>query len=80
MIHFTCDTELTQHILQKNQRNFNKSSLQTDDLGKYIGHGLLTANGEEWRANRKANPARFLQKATCHLDRFYGSGDPEGTS
>jgi len=67
MIHFTCDTELTQHILQKNQRNFNKSSLQTDDLGKYIGHGLLTANGEEWRKNRKLVQPAFYKKQIATL-------------
>ncbi|BAO55137.1 cytochrome P450 [Nonlabens marinus] len=67
MIHFTCDTELTQHILQKNQRNFHKSSLQTDDLGKYIGHGLLTANGEEWRNNRKLVQPAFYKKQLATL-------------
>jgi cytochrome P450 len=66
-IHFTCDTDLTQHILQKNQRNFHKSSLQTDDLGKYIGHGLLTANGEEWRKNRKLVQPAFYKKQLATL-------------
>ncbi|WP_090755865.1 cytochrome P450 [Nonlabens sp. Hel1_33_55] len=61
-IHFTCDTKLTQHILQKNQRNYHKSSLQTHDLAKYIGHGLLTANGEEWKANRKLVQPAFYKK------------------
>ncbi|WP_438961493.1 cytochrome P450 [Nonlabens sp.] len=63
MIHFTCDEKITQHILQKNQKNFHKSSLQTDDLGKYIGHGLLTENGEKWRANRKLIQPAFYKKS-----------------
>lgn len=67
MIHFTCDEKLTQHILQKNQKNFNKSSLQTDDLGKYIGHGLLTENGEKWRANRKLIQPAFYKKSITGL-------------
>ncbi|WP_194850304.1 cytochrome P450 [Nonlabens antarcticus] len=66
-IHFTCDTDITQHILQKNQRNYHKSSLQTDDLGKYIGHGLLTANGEEWRKNRKLIQPAFYKKQLATL-------------
>ncbi|KQC32603.1 cytochrome P450 hydroxylase [Nonlabens sp. YIK11] len=66
-IHFTCDTELTKHILQTNQRNYNKSSLQTDDLGKYIGHGLLTENGEKWRANRKLVQPAFYKKQIATL-------------
>ncbi len=67
MIHFTCDEQLTQHILQKNQKNFNKSSLQTDDLGKYIGHGLLTENGEKWRANRKLIQPAFYKKSIAGI-------------
>ncbi|MEN8816331.1 MAG: cytochrome P450 [Nonlabens sp.] len=67
LIHFTCDEKLTQHILQKNQKNFNKSSLQTDDLGKYIGHGLLTENGEKWRANRKLIQPAFYKKSISSL-------------
>ena len=62
-IHFTCDEKITQHILQKNQKNFNKSTLQTEDLGKYIGHGLLTENGEKWRANRKLIQPAFYKKS-----------------
>lgn len=67
MIHFTCDEKITQHILQKNQKNFHKSSLQTDDLGKYIGHGLLTENGEKWRANRKLIQPAFYKKSISSL-------------
>lgn len=63
MIHFTCDEKITQHILQKNQKNYHKSSLQTEDLGKYIGHGLLTENGEKWRANRKLIQPAFYKKS-----------------
>jgi len=36
---FTRNAEIIQHILQKNQKNYNKSDLQTKDLAKYIGHG-----------------------------------------
>jgi len=63
MIHFTCDEKITQYILQKNQKNFHKSTLQTEDLGKYIGHGLLTENGEKWRANRKLIQPAFYKKS-----------------
>lgn len=67
LIHFTCDEKLTQHILQKNQKNFHKSTLQTEDLGKYIGHGLLTENGEQWRANRKLIQPAFYKKSISSL-------------
>ncbi len=67
LIHFTCDEKLTQHLLQKNQKNFHKSTLQTEDLGKYIGHGLLTENGEKWRANRKLIQPAFYKKSISSL-------------
>jgi len=43
---FTRSPQLIQHILRINQKNYYKSPLQTDDLGKYIGMGLLTVNDE----------------------------------
>jgi cytochrome P450 len=66
-IHFSCDENVIKHILQKNQKNFNKSTLQTEDLGKYIGHGLLTENGEKWRANRKLIQPAFYKKSLVNL-------------
>ena len=42
---FTRDASVTRHILQKNHRNYKKSELQTRDLAKYIGKGILTSEG-----------------------------------
>ena len=50
---FCRDTGLLQHALQKNQKNYKKSYIQTKDLAKYIGKGLLTAEGEHWQRQRK---------------------------
>jgi cytochrome P450 len=50
---FTRDPLITRNILQKNHRNYHKSPLQTRDLAKYIGHGILTSEGEYWRRHRK---------------------------
>jgi len=47
-----------QHVLQKSNRKYEKSELQTDSLGKYVGLGLLTANGDYWlRQRRLIQPA-----------------------
>ena len=59
---FTRDPKSIQHILQKNQKNYHKSDLQTKDLGKYIGHGLLTSNGETWRVHRRMIQPTFHKK------------------
>jgi len=43
---FTKDAEFTKYMLQKNHRNYIKSQLQTKELARYIGKGLLTINGD----------------------------------
>uniref|UniRef100_UPI00404A3A0A cytochrome P450 n=1 Tax=Flavobacterium sp. TaxID=239 RepID=UPI00404A3A0A len=50
---FTRDAEFLSYVLQKNQKNYAKSPIQTKDLAKYIGKGLLTAEGEMWQKQRK---------------------------
>lgn len=47
------DPDFTQHILQKNNRNYHKSKLQTKAVGKYVGQGLLTTNGAYWLKQRR---------------------------
>jgi len=50
---FSRDPNLAKYILQTNQKNYEKSPIQTEDMAKYIGHGLLTAKGEQWKKQRK---------------------------
>ncbi len=47
------DPDFTQYILQKNNKNYHKSKLQTEAVGKYVGKGLLTANGAYWLKQRR---------------------------
>ena len=63
---FTRDASITRHILQKNHRNYRKSELQTRDLAKYIGKGILTSEGEFWRRHRKMIQPAF------HKERLHG--------
>lgn len=67
---FTRDPKTIQHILQKNQKNYHKSDLQTKDLGKYIGQGLLTSNGEIWRIHRRMIQPTFHKKKLQGLMRI----------
>ncbi|KPM31347.1 Cytochrome P450 hydroxylase [Croceitalea dokdonensis DOKDO 023] len=64
---FTRDPGLIRHILQKNQKAYEKSPLQTKDLAKYIGHGLLTSNGEHWRTHRRMVQPAFHKKKLIGL-------------
>lgn len=57
------DNEVAEHLLQKQQKNYQKSELQTKFISKYLGHGLLTANGDFWLKQRRLiQPAFHKQK------------------
>ncbi len=75
---FTRDAETIKYILQKNHKNYHKSPFQTKDLGKYIGHGLLTANGEHWRKHRRmVQPAFHKKKLVGLLDVMWSAVQEE---
>jgi cytochrome P450 len=59
---FSRDAGLAEYVLQKNQRNYTKSKIQTEDLAKYVGKGLLTAEGDHWRRQRKLIQPAFHKK------------------
>lgn len=64
---FTRNPGLIKHILQKQHRKYHKSTLQTRDLAKYIGHGILTSNGEHWRTHRRMVQPAFHKKKLENL-------------
>ncbi len=66
-IYFCRDAALAQYVLQKNQKNFSKSKIQTKDLVKYVGEGLLTAEGEKWKKQRKMMQPAFHKKQLDYL-------------
>lgn len=64
---FTRDPGFAKHMLQKNHRKYHKSDLQTKDLGKYLGKGLLTANGPHWLKQRRLIQPAFHKKKLVAL-------------
>lgn len=59
---FSRDAGFLQYALQKNQKNYSKSPIQTKDLSKYVGKGLLTSEGSLWQKQRKLIQPAFHKK------------------
>lgn len=66
-VFFSRNPNLLRYTLQKNQRNYTKSKIQTKDLKKYVGNGLLTNEGASWRKQRKLIQPAFHKKQLALL-------------
>ncbi|SDG59787.1 cytochrome P450 [Winogradskyella thalassocola] len=64
---FVRDAVFAEYVLQKNQKNYTKSKIQTEDLVKYVGTGLLTAEGDHWKKQRKLIQPAFHKKQLANL-------------
>ncbi|MEY8849800.1 cytochrome P450 [Psychroserpens sp. XS_ASV72] len=66
-VYFSRDAAFAEYVLQKNHRNYVKSKIQTEDLVKYVGKGLLTSEGELWKQQRKLIQPAFHKKQLSQL-------------
>ena len=64
---FSRDAGFAEYVLVKNQKNYTKSPIQTEDVAKYLGKGLLTSEGEHWRKQRKLIQPAFHKKQLVNL-------------
>jgi cytochrome P450 len=64
---FSRDAAFAEYVLTKNQKNYTKSPIQTEDVAKYLGKGLLTSEGEHWRRQRKLIQPAFHKKQLVNL-------------
>lgn len=64
---FSRDASFAEYVLQKNHKNYTKSKIQTEDLVKYVGKGLLTAEGELWKKQRQLIQPAFHKKQLANL-------------
>lgn len=60
--HLTIDADVFQYVLQKNHRNYEKSEIQTDQMARYFGYGLLTNSGKDWLTQRRLIQPGFHRK------------------
>lgn len=49
----TVDADVFQYVLQRNHKNYEKSEIQTDQMARYFGYGLLTNSGKSWLTQRR---------------------------
>ena len=61
----TQDPGFIEYILKTNHKNFYKSAIQTEQLGRFLGKGLLTSNGEYWLKQRRLIQPGF------HVDKIH---------
>lgn len=49
----TQDPGFIDYVLRTNHKNYYKSPILTEQLGRFLGKGLLTSNGEYWLKQRR---------------------------
>lgn len=64
---FSRDPGFAIYALQKNHRNYHKSDIQTKQLAKYVGKGLLTSEETLWKTQRKLIQPAFHKKTLATL-------------
>jgi cytochrome P450 len=59
----TQDPGFIDYVLKTNHKNYFKSTILTEQLGRFLGKGLLTSNGEYWLKQRRLiQPGFHLEK------------------
>lgn len=61
-----------QHVLQTNNKNYNKETIQYRTLAQITGDGLLTSDGRTWLTHRR------LMQPAFHRQRLEALGDAMG--
>ncbi|HEY0741785.1 MAG TPA: cytochrome P450 [Chryseosolibacter sp.] len=49
----TQDPAFIEYVLKVNHKNYYKSRILTEQLGRFLGNGLLTSNGDYWLKQRR---------------------------
>ncbi len=59
----TQDPGFIDYVLRANHKNYYKSPILTEQLGRFLGNGLLTSNGEYWLKQRRLiQPGFHIEK------------------
>jgi cytochrome P450 len=58
----TTNPVVIQHVLKTNWENYHKSHIQKKRMGRFLGKGLLTTEGEPWKTQRRLIQSGFERK------------------
>src|SRR6202451_4304768 len=58
----TIDPAVIQHVLKTNAENYQKSEIQVQRMGHFLGNGFLATHGEAWRTQRRLIQTGFDRK------------------
>ena len=58
----TINPTVIQHVLKTNSDNYHKSHIQKKRMGRFLGKGLLTTEGEPWKMQRRLIQSGFERK------------------
>jgi cytochrome P450 len=61
-IHYICDPEIITELLLGQGRRFPKAKFTKDIIGSAVGNGLILAEGEKWREQRKRYSPLFAAR------------------
>ncbi len=67
-IMWTRNPDFIDHVLRVNQRNYKKSEFTVGRASDFFGKGLVFANGQEWRRNRRLIQPAFHRKKLMGLN------------
>jgi cytochrome P450 len=63
----TSNPAVLRRILKENSDNYRKSEIQTRRMEHFLGHGLLTSHGAEWKGRRRMIQKGFTRATLAAL-------------
>lgn len=67
-VFFINHPDYIRHVLQDNNRNYSKDTIQYNSLAKITGRGLLTSDGSLWLRQRRLEQPAFARPRLMALD------------
>lgn len=66
--YFANHPDLVRRVLQENNHNYSKNTIQYNSLATVTGRGLLTSDGPDWLRNRRLTQPAFARQRIAALD------------